>query len=147
MGPMTTTTNTTTSDAVRPARPAGIDPVRRILIIDAGFCVVAGTALLASAALIADKVGLEAPTVVRAIGAFLVVLGAGLAALSRMPQRWARNGAAVTGVGDVTWAVGSFVLAVTARLPAWAAGAVLVQAAFTLGVAMAKRAALRSADE
>ena len=145
---MTTTTNTTTSDvAVRPARTAGTDPVRRILIIDAGFCIVAGTALLASAALITDNVGLEGPTVVQAIGAFLVVLGAGLAALSRMPQRWARNGAAVTGVGDVSWAVGSFVLAVTAGLPAWAAGAILVQAAFTLGVAMAKGAALRSTDQ
>lgn len=148
MAAMMTTTSTTTADvAVRPVRPERPDPVRRILTIDAACCIVAGTTLLSSATPIADHSDLASPAVVRAIGVFLVLLGVDLAVLARAPQRWARLGTAVTGLGDVGWAVGSLVIVATAALPAWAAVAVVVQAAFTLGIAMAKRAALRSADQ
>lgn len=148
MAAMMTPTSTTTADvADRPVRPARPDPVRRILTIDAAFCIVAGTALLSSATPIAEHADLASPAVVQAIGAFLVVLGVVLAVLARAPERWARLGTAVTGLGDVGWAVGSLVIAATAALPVWAAGAVVVQAAFTLGIAMAKRAALRSAAQ
>lgn len=148
MAAMTTTTRTTTADvAVRPVRPARTDPVRRILTIDAAFCILASTTLLASAAPIADHADLASPTVVQAIGAFLLLLGVGLAVLARAPQRRARLGTAVTGLGDVGWAVGSLVLVVAAGLPAWATVAVVVQAVLTLGIAIAKRAALRSAAQ
>jgi hypothetical protein len=137
-------TITASSTAAPPDRSLLDDPVRRILALDAGFCLVTGTALMASATPIAERTGLAAATVVQSVGGFLVLLGVGLAMLSRSPQRWARLGAAVTGIGDVAWVAASAVLAATAVLPAWATAGVLTQAVLTLAIAGGKWAALRS---
>jgi hypothetical protein len=139
---MTNTTHTHHLEAA--ASPAVLaDPVRRILAIDAGFCLAGGAVLLAAATEIADRADLAAPGFVRVLGAFLLVLGVDLALFARAPERWARLGAALTAVGDLAWAAGSVAIVLTAELPAWASAAVLAQAVAVLAIAAAKRAALR----
>lgn len=140
---MTTNTTPTHHLEAAPSPAVLVDPVRRILAIDAGFCLAGGAVLLAGATEIADRADLAAPTFVRILGAFLLVLGVDLALFARAPQRWARLGAAVTGLGDVAWAAGSIAIVLTAELPAWASAAVLAQAVAVLAIGATKRAALR----
>lgn len=140
---MTNTTHTHHLEAA-PAPAVLDDPVRRILAIDAGLCLAGGAVLLAAAAPIADRADLAAPTFVRVLGAFLLVLGVDLVLFARAPQRWARLGAGLTAVGDVAWATGSVALVLTAELPGWANAAVLAQAVAVLAVGATKSAALRS---
>ncbi len=118
------------------------DPVRRVLVIDAGICALSGGILLAAAVPIARSADLAAPTIVWVLGTFLLLLGLELAVLSRAPTRWARLGAVVTGMGDLVWVGGSVAVVATAGLPGWATAAVLAQAAVVLAVAGAKRVAL-----
>ena len=141
---MTTNTSTTHHLEVAPRRAVLSDPVRRILAIDAGVCLAGGAVLLAAATEIADRADLAAPTFVRILGAFLLVLGLDLAVFSRASRRLARFGAAATGVGDVAWAAGSVALGATAGLPGWADALVLAQAVAVLAIGATKAAALRS---
>lgn len=141
---MTTTHSSAHDLAAATARPRTSDPVRRVLAVDAGVCIAAGAALLATASTVAERADLASPSAVQVIGAFLLVLGVDLALFAKAPTRWARLGAAVTAVGDVGWVAGSVLLAATAGLPAWATAGVLGQAVVTLGMAVAKRTALRS---
>lgn len=139
---MTTDTATHHLEAA-PRRAVLADPVRRILAIDAGVCLAGGAVLLATATEITDRADLAAPTFVRLLGAFLLVLGLDLALFARAPQRWVRLGAGLTAIGDVAWVAGSVAIVVTAELPGWATAAVLAQAAAVLAIAARKWAALR----
>jgi hypothetical protein len=141
---MTNTTHTHHHLEAAPSPAVLTDPVRRVLAVDAGLCLGMGALLLAAAAPIAERADLAAPTFVRVLGAFLLVLGVDLVLFARAPQRWARLGAAFTGVGDVAWVAGSVALVATADLPGWAAAAVLAQAVVVPGIAATKRAALLS---
>ncbi len=146
---MTTTSHTTTTlDTHRPARAgaAPAEPLRHVLAVDAGFCAISGAGLVLAAPALADSLDLAAPSAVRAVGAFLALLGVALGALARAPERRARAGAVVTAVGDVAWTAASIVLVVTAGFPAWADAVVVAQALGTLGIALAKRRSLVTAS-
>lgn len=84
-GGMTTTHSSAHDLAAASARSVRRDPVRTILAVDAGVCVAAGVALVASASVIADRADLAGPSAVRVIGAFLLVLG--IAAAKRTALR------------------------------------------------------------
>ena len=81
-----------------------------------------GFALLAAADAISDLAGVATTGPVRAVGAFLVVLGMGLAWLGSAGddarQRWIPLSAA----GDIAWALASFALAFVADLSAAGTG-------------------------
>lgn len=143
---MTTTDPTSSRTSTAPpvdGRRLLDDPVRRILAVDAGVCLVAGGLLLAAAGPLARSAELASPTVLWLLGGFVLLLGIDLAVTARAPRRWARLGAVVTGFGDLVWVAASLVVVLSTGLPGWMSIAVLGQAALVLVIAGAKRAALQ----
>ena len=114
---------------------------------DAIVCAVSGFALLAAADALADLAGVATTGPVRAVGAFLVVLGMGLAWLGSAGddarQRWIPLSAA----GDIAWALASFALAFVADLSGPGRALILVQGVLVLAIGEAKLVLRRRAGE
>jgi len=114
---------------------------------DAIVCAVGGFALLAAADAISELAGVATTGPVRAVGAFLVVLGMGLAWLGSTGddarQRWIPLSAA----GDIAWALASFALAFVADLSAAGRALILVQGVLVLAIGEAKLVLRRRAGD
>lgn len=128
-----------TTDAPPAAR------LRRVIRFDAALCVASGAALLGGAGPLADLADVDGEGTILAAGAFLVVLAAALAWLSRAPVDVLVRLTPWSADGDFVWALGSVALAVTVSMSGAGRGLLVAQALAVAGVGVLKLVAHRTA--
>ena len=138
---------TTTDADVRPvpstaSLPAASSRARRqlrqLIAVDAAICFGSGLVLLVAAAPVADLIGVSTTTPVRVVGAFLLLLGVGLAWLSRASDRARSRWVPINAAGDLLWAAASLAVAVLADLTGPGRALIAAQGLLALAIGEAK---------
>ena len=119
--------------------------VRTVIKADAALCVISGVVLAGAAGPLADLAGLDTATPVVLPGLFLLLLGAGLAALARAGRRTLVALTPWSADGDFAWAAASLAVAVLTDLTGPGRALVAAQAVVVAVMGTLKLRAVRAA--
>jgi hypothetical protein len=121
-----------------------IGRLRALLKLDSAICLIGGVAVIAFAAALADRLGVDNSVAVRFVGVFLVVYGSVLALLARAKAPVVKIAGRLTALADASWVLGTVALVAVGVLSAGGDIIVAVAAIPVAALGVAKVAALRS---
>jgi hypothetical protein len=142
---MTSTTVTAHHSTVAGDDTPAMHSLRTVMRADAAVCVGSGAVLTAAYAPLGDLAGIAPAWPVAAAGLFLLVLGAGLALLSRAGRRPLVALVPWSAEGDFVWAAGSLAIAGLVDLTGPGRAIIAAQAVVVAVIGVLKLRAVRAA--
>jgi hypothetical protein len=112
--------------------------LRDLVRADAAVCALSGLALLLASDPLSDVAGVATTTPARGAGAFLVLLGVGLAWLSNVSDRTRLRWVPLSASGDLVWGLASLAVAVLVDLSGAGRTVIALQGLLVLAIGEAK---------